>query len=136
VNSEGELIWRIDASQAEQQALYIAAIRQRDAINSGANPFGSYYVFHRNCGTWARSMLTKQGLKWPAGMWRYNALGAGIGGPQDFSITSYEATALLGVGGHVKEFFKGLGAGTEKWLTDATSQLQSQTCTPGGCDVP
>ncbi|HEX9163171.1 MAG TPA: RHS repeat-associated core domain-containing protein [Thermoanaerobaculia bacterium] len=98
---EGVKIWRIPATQQQQEQLYIQAIAQRDTINSGLNTSGSYGLGSNNCGSWAQWMLLQAGLSWPAGATFCNLGGVGIHGPTD--IPSRALTAAIGVVGEARK---------------------------------
>jgi hypothetical protein len=93
-----ERVWRIDATQDEQEALYRLANEQRQFINSGWNVFGDYMLNTNNCGTWARYVLQRGGLGFPAEAEKYNLSGVGVNGAMDRKgIPAAVERAVVGV---------------------------------------
>lgn len=120
-------IWKFEASQEEQERLYIAASSQRDAINADLNPAGSYTLGANNCGTWAQSMIVSQDLEWPFGTSVCN-FGVGIGGPGDIGARSLTIGAAAA--GEVKRAMLKLQQKTvptrKNWV-DIYNQTMSKT---------
>lgn len=104
---ERQRIWKITEDDDEQERLYLAAVRERREMNERRNDvFGSYYLFHNNCGTWSQAMIERSGLTWPSEATKYNGGGAGLGGPQDYIGLSHALTGLLGAGGYTVKMIR------------------------------
>ena len=100
-------IWKITDEQEAQERLYLMAVRQRQEMNERRRDvFGSYYLMHNNCGTWAQEMVERAGLTWPSEATKYNAGGAGIGGIQDYLGLSTIVTGIAAASGFTWEFLK------------------------------
>jgi hypothetical protein len=76
-----QIVWKIPATQEQQQQLYLQALAERQLINAGRSDFGSYCLGKTNCGTWARFMIERAGLPVPREAEMGNIFGVGIGGP-------------------------------------------------------
>ncbi len=107
--ASGAKIWRIPATQEQQEQLYIAAIAERNSINSGLNQSGSYLLGTNNCGSWAQSMIERAGLPWPMAARVCNLGGAGVGGPADVVTPALTGgLAIVGVARKkLREFTEG-----------------------------
>jgi len=75
----------LDLTQKQQQVLYELAIKSRNINNKSpeGNDMGFYSLNDNNCGTWARWMLERVGIQFPAEAELWNAGGVGVGGPAD-----------------------------------------------------
>jgi RHS repeat-associated protein len=126
-------IWRIDASQDEQEKLFRAAISQRNAMAAGRYPAGSYMLLENNCGTWAKKMVESGGLIWPAAASLCN-LGTGVGGPSETEWIVEKSLAVVTTGaiiyGEVKKLFRDTKEAAEQWLAQMERGARSAALGP------
>ncbi|MFZ2490371.1 MAG: hypothetical protein WA208_02705 [Thermoanaerobaculia bacterium] len=97
-----EYVWKIPASQEQQEALYLRAVNERKLMNEQkVNVSGCYLLFENNCGSWAQSMIESVGLPFPPeARWGANA-GTALGGlmdktPVPETMTEYGRNAAEG----------------------------------------
>lgn len=96
-------LFKLNITQEQQFALYRQVQDYRTRINvNNENAFGTYKVLVNNCGTWAVSMIEKQGIKVPKGVRKLNVFGAGVGGVQDYLPLTYTITGGAAVYGYGK----------------------------------
>jgi hypothetical protein len=93
-----EYVWKIPATQEQQERLYLAALEQRDRINSGDNTLGSYLLGTKNCGSWAEYMIESAGLAFPWEARLCNLGGTGVHGIADKSKAPAVVTETVEAG--------------------------------------